>query len=400
MKSASPKSKLLKQPRIIDVLEGSETGPTLIFVGGIHGNEPAGVQALREVFKEVHYVNGLLKGKAFAIAGNISALQKGLRYIDQDLNRMWTKESVEQHLENNSELPPTQEAIEMKELYDTLQHILKTEVGPFYFFDLHTTSSKTIPFLTVNDNLLNRRFTKQYPAPIILGIEEYLEGPLLSYINELGYVAFGFEGGQHDDPKAIENHKAFIYCSLEFCGMLHHQHSLVETNCQILDNCCHEISGMFEIFQHYKLRESDQFIMQPGYQNFSSVTKHEVLASHNGKPVTIALNAKIFMPLYQQQGTDGFFLIKPIPNFFLKLSAILRKWKIHHLLPILPGVRWASAKKDALLVNRKLARFFARDFFHLLGYRSKTMKNNHLVVRNRESVAKTKLYKKEAWFHA
>ena len=35
------------------------------------------------------------------------------------------------------------------------------------------------------------------------GIEEYLNGPLLSYINELGYVAFGFEGGQHDDISAI-----------------------------------------------------------------------------------------------------------------------------------------------------------------------------------------------------
>ena len=39
--------------------------------------------------------------------------------------------------------------------------------------------------------------------PIVLGIEEYLQGPLLSYINTLGYVSLGFESGQHDNKQAI-----------------------------------------------------------------------------------------------------------------------------------------------------------------------------------------------------
>ena len=54
--------------------------------------------------------------------------------------------------------------------------------------------------------------------PIVLGIEEFLNGPLLSYINEMGYVAFGFEGGQHDSPLAYKNHKSFIYLSLLYAG--------------------------------------------------------------------------------------------------------------------------------------------------------------------------------------
>jgi hypothetical protein len=69
-------------------------------------------------------------------------------------------------------------------IQETINLILEEESGPFYFFDLHTTSSDTIPFITVNDSLLNREFTSMYPLPSILGIEEYLEGPLLSYINE------------------------------------------------------------------------------------------------------------------------------------------------------------------------------------------------------------------------
>lgn len=47
----------------------------------------------------------------------------------------------------------------------------------------------------VNDSFLNCIYIKNYLLFIVLGIEEYLEGFLLNYINELGYVVFGFEGG-------------------------------------------------------------------------------------------------------------------------------------------------------------------------------------------------------------
>jgi len=53
-----------------------------------------------------------------------------------------------------------------------------------------------------------------------LGIEEFLEGPLLSYINELGYLAIGFEAGQNDRLASFENHKAFIYLSMLHSGFI------------------------------------------------------------------------------------------------------------------------------------------------------------------------------------
>ena len=68
--------------------------------------------------------------------------------------------------------------------------------------------------------MLNRKFTRQYPLASILGIEEHLDGPVLSYLNELGYVSFGFEGGQHDSINAIENHTIFILLTMVFSGIL------------------------------------------------------------------------------------------------------------------------------------------------------------------------------------
>ena len=39
--------------RVLGRIRGASEGPTLIFVAGLHGNEPAGVQALQRVFPEL-----------------------------------------------------------------------------------------------------------------------------------------------------------------------------------------------------------------------------------------------------------------------------------------------------------------------------------------------------------
>ena len=205
--------------RIIGHIRGEQPGPTLIFLGGMHGNESSGVFALRKVIDDLEERNISISGSIYAISGNLQALAKGKRFQNQDLNRMWTKENIEL-LANGDFKIDNNDCAELKELYQLIQGILKKASGPFYFMDLHTTSSETIPFVLVNDTMVNRKFTEQYPVPMILGIEEYLDGPLLSYINELGYVAFGYEAGQHDDLSSIENHIAFIYLSLKFSGSL------------------------------------------------------------------------------------------------------------------------------------------------------------------------------------
>ena len=103
------------------------------------------------------------------------------------------------------------------------------------------------------------------------------------------------------------------------------------------------------------------------------------------------------MPLYQDKGYEGFYFIRSIPYFFLWLSKYLRKLRVDDFLALLPGVKWASAKKDALYVDKRIARFFAKSFFHLLGYRTREMDRTHLVLKNRERNSKAMDYQKAPW---
>ncbi len=382
--------------RVIGQIEGALPGPTLIFVGGIHGNEPSGVIALQNAIAEIQPLKKQLKGKVIALAGNIGALQQGLRYRDIDLNRQFTREKMKslqtKHTEESNEIE------EQRELFNTIEQILETETGPFYFFDLHTTSGETIPFLTVNDSLLNRKFTKQYPLPIVLGIEEYLEGPLLSYINELGYVAFGFEAGQHTSEKSLQNHFSFVMLSLVYTGCMVPKSIGFKKYYQQLSNAVHKNFIFYEIIYRHEVSIKMKFKMNPGFENFQRIRKKEVLAIQTGGVIKAPQSGRIFMPLYQGKGNDGFFIIQKIPILFLWISKWVRNIQLDRLLVLLPGVRWKTHMREELLVNRKVARFLAKDLFHLLGYRSKKWDHTHFVMKNRERTSRKKEYMKTRWY--
>lgn len=383
--------------RIIGRVDGKKPGPCLLFFGGIHGNEPAGVFALQQVVKELALKQKDLSGSFIAISGNLWALERSVRYHKADLNRLWSAHKIEA-LKKGGVIPKNEDEKQQLEIFELLQDLLNTETGPFYFFDLHTTSSETVPFITVNDSLLNRKFTSQYPVPLILGIEEYLDGPLLSYINELGYVSFGFEGGQHDELVSITNCKIFIYLSLVFSSALDQNAIEYDQYLSHWNSIMPNHPAFFEIYSRFKVDENELFVMKRGFSNFQSIDRNEKLATINGNTIHSKEKSIIFMPLYQNQGSDGYFLIRKIPHFFLWLSSVLRKYMIDRFFVLFPGVKWDSELRDRMVVDLRIARFISKELFHLFGYRSKQIDQHHLRIKNREYRSRKQDYCQEKWF--
>lgn len=384
----------ISKHRIIGKITGKEKGPTVVFFAGIHGNEKAGVYALQQVFEAIKDED--INGTIYGISGNIKALQLGKRFIDQDLNRVWYKEQLET-LKTKPKLNVEEQ--EQAELFKLIQDILTKESQPFYFIDLHTTSSKTLPFITINDAMINRKFSSLFPVPIVLGIEEYLKGPLLSYINQLGYVSLGFEAGQHDDDEAVQNSISFINLALIYTKNIDSKLAMnLPVYYRALQQKSNNLAEIFEVSYLYRIQNGDTFEMKPGFKSFQPVKKGDLLAKSQSKEITAKHSGRLFMPLYQKQGKEGYFLIKKIPVFYLKLSKILRRLKVDNLLVLFPGISWETKEKHTLLVNLKIARFMVKPFFHLLGYRSQEYGEYHLKLYNREYAAKTFIYKKEMWY--
>ncbi len=369
-----------------------KTGPVLVFFTGIHGNEPAGKKALDEVLQDLN--KDVLQGSIYVIQGNLEAIAENKRFLDRDLNRMWTSSRISNKM---YETCLYKEDEEQKEILEILHTIIEYHSSALYFIDLHTTSSRTLPFITINDSLINRRFAKLFPVPVILGIEEYLQGTLLSYINELGYVALGFESGQHSSRDAVKNAISFIKLAIHFSGIQKNRTGL-KIDYNLLLEAAAGNRKIYEVVYRYIISENEQFRMKDGYESFLPLQKGTLLATSNNKNIYLKKDAVLFMPLYQEKGEDGYYLVRKIAPFFLRLSSRFRNLNLDEILSLLPGVKWENSTKSTLIIDLRTARFLAKPIFHLLGYRSREYSENFMKVSSRDRVSKTDLYKDLPWY--
>jgi hypothetical protein len=123
----------------------------------------------------------------------------------------------------------------------------------------------------------------------------------------------------------------------------------------------------YEITYHHYVEDASRFKMEKGFLNFDHVNKGDLLAYDEGNPVYAPQSGIIFMPLYQSKGNDGFFILKGRSAFWLELSSKLRDSFINKYLQLLPGVK--NEDERVFTVNLKIARFFVKEVFHLMGYR-------------------------------
>jgi len=364
---------------------GDPAGPVVAFFGGIHGNEPSGVIALQNVFNHLEANQTQLRGQVIGLAGNLPALSEKKRFISKDLNRIWDRDFFRQ-FQTRADLANGQPAefLEQCELFEIIEPLLERDT-PVFFIDLHTTSSDSVPFIAINDQLNNRGFALQFPVPTVLGIEEYLQGPLLSYLNDFGHVALGFEAGQHDDPESVKIHTSFIYLAMLRAGVIREMDIPdLQEHRQRLEERGRSDRGIFEVIYRKSISPEDGFEMEPGYRNFETIQKGESLAQDQQGEIQADREGRIFMPLYQNSGEDGFFIVRKVPMWALRLSSLLRKINFEHVLAWLPGVSRDSSQPHELVVNKKVARFLAVDIFHLLGYRRKKDDGDVWIFSRRE----------------
>ncbi len=375
-------------PRLIGRYGGQTPGPLVIAIGGIHGNEPAGVVALERVLARLQQKAGGFTGELIALRGNTRALSAGRRYLHRDLNRMWLPERVAEVKSQPAPVTGTPEELEQRELLEALETALARRTREAVFLDLHTTSSFGAPFVLVSDTLRNRFLAQQLQVPLILGLEESVEGTTLNYINDLGHTALGFEAGQHDAPSSVEHHEAALWLTLAAVGCVTAADVPDLAACRAkLSGAAQSLPTVFEVRYRHALRPDDDFVMKSGFTNFYPVDKAQNVAQDRQGAVLTREGGYLFMPLYQKQGEDGFFLIRPIRPFWLRVSAWLRRKRCDRVLHWLPGVRKLPAPADGLHINTKIARWFVLEICHLLGYRKYAQTGEELIILRRRQTS-------------
>jgi len=381
-------------PRVIGDYQSDRHGPTLIVIGGIHGNEPAGIIAARRILDRLGQDRPEpFAGRIVALAGNLTALDhedRHLRYVDTDLNRIWAPDSVHQARQS----PESQRSTEQREMLELLD-VIETERagahGSVYVLDLHSVSSDSPPFVFVEDSLPARRLAMRFEIPIILGFEEELAGLLVDYCtNTLGLTSLLIEGGLHDDPQTADALEHAIRIALDAIGAWPIDRAYDGPSPRIALDRSSRGHGrlVYDVRYRYAIMH-EHFRIDPHLHAFDPVRREQtVIAIDGDRPVTAPIHGLLFLPNRQPRalpGDDGFFIVRRVGRLWLRLSATLRSMGlVHRLLPLLaPGVSRHPDHPHRLVIDPDLAAALKREVFHLLGYRILKQGADHSMSRRR-----------------
>lgn len=365
--------------RVLARIEGPTYGPVLACIGSMHGNEPAGRLAAARVAERIREEQVELRGVFLALIGNRRAVAVQKRYVDHDLNRIWLPERL-----NPPHGPRPTEAEEAAELLDALDGEVGSRTArEIFVLDLHTTSGASPAFAVVDDTLPNRDFALHYPVPIVLGLEEVLSGTLLSFLTERDWVTMGFESGQHDDPSSVDRAEAAIWIAMAGAGLIALDHPNVLASKALLEDASRELPNFVELRYRHAITPAERFTMLPGFVSFDAVEKGQLLGHDRDGEIRAQEDCRVLMPLYQAQGDDGFFLIRRVGRRWLELSKWLRRMSIDRIVHWLPGVRRHPHMAETWVVDRRVARWFAIELFHLLGFRHHGREGRLVVVTRR-----------------
>jgi hypothetical protein len=355
--------------------------PTLVVVSGLHGNEPAGVRAAQRVRETLARSATELQGELILLLGNVSALQDGRRYVERDLNRAWTAGQIDRLLHTGG---TGVEDREQRDLLAALESILSEARGEVFLLDLHTTSADGAAFSTVGDTLRNRELALALPVPLVLGLEELVEGTLHDYMGARGAITVAFESGQHGEPRAVDRAEAAIWIMLAATGVARRETLPAYGDAvELLSGDSEGLPRAVEMRYRHPVAPEDGFRMKAGYRNFQRVRRGEALAHDRGGAVPAPETARILMPLYQAQGNDGFFVVREFRPIWLWISAAARRMGLDRWVHWLPGIRRHPTEPDSLIVNRRVARWYALQILHLLGFRREVEVGRTLVVQRR-----------------
>ncbi|MDH5608821.1 MAG: succinylglutamate desuccinylase/aspartoacylase family protein [Cyclobacteriaceae bacterium] len=295
--------------RLLGKIEGEMPGPLVICVAALHGNEQVGLHAFRNVYSAIKNHQIKFSGKLVGLAGNLKAIESNRRYIDYDLNRVWDDQSIAALLD--PEKPPQAEDEEFLELRSMIEAESQGDYSLKVLADLHATSSDKGNFIVVPEGESGHPVIQSIRLPVVVDLDKYLRGTLLAHYYTRGFVSFAFEGGIIGTGDVYQLHTSGLWEILDKAGSIrHHDHEQEDHYARLLEEVSASLPTRVKAIYRHRIRVGDGFKMLPGFHNFQPVYKGQQLAlDHNGALVS-PHDGLVFMPLYQPEGEDGFFIVK------------------------------------------------------------------------------------------
>lgn len=298
--------------RLIGTHDGGENKVLLVLLGAMHGNELAGIHAIINILNTIEQEGIKIHGKIIGLKGNLQAIEVKKRFQAYDLNRAWTNDQL---LAAECRQPKLPEDMELLELHNILTELAKENYEKKMLIDLHTTSADNGNFIVHPGDASNDPIVQSLKLPVVTNLDKYIQGTLLQYARHLGFqTSFAFEGGLIGSPKSVELHTFGLWQILTSSDMMDETHDLARhIHYEELIGSLHShLPKNVRVLHRHEVKREDYFHMKPGFENFQRIERGQLLAEDKSGLIYAPVDGFIFMPLYQNTGNDGFFIVEEI----------------------------------------------------------------------------------------
>jgi succinylglutamate desuccinylase len=298
------------EEHVIGDIDGDRKGPVVIAIAGIHGNEGTGVHAIERFIETIRPLKHLIKGRFLGLKGNLPALEQNVRFMEEDMNRLWVTSVLDKIRRTPYSELKTTDRRQVKELLQILDPIIFGEEKVIYA-DLHTFSGLGGMFSITPDDEDHIQLLTQLKVPLIFGIEHTLIGTSMEYVEDAGHIGFAFETGSHGTKEAEDNAYAGLMILMVITGLI--RAANLPDFGVYYDYLSRKVEGLPDkvdfVYKHI-IEEGDDFVMNGGFHNFDMIKKGDWLAVDRHGRVEAQSDGYLLMPLYQKQGNDGFFIVR------------------------------------------------------------------------------------------
>lgn len=246
---------------------GAEDGPVVAIFAGMHGDELAGVLALKKLLPNLT----VTKGRAYIAFANPPAIQMGVRMINKNLNRCF-------FAGNQGAMPEDKRARELMAVLDTCDALLDLHM----FYD-----DNGVPFAICEDNAVD--LVSKFDLDIISTNWSHTEpGAADGYMYMNGKIGICVECGPISKAADYTGFATqTIYQFLRHFGMTDKPITFSTKPKRI-------IKAEKTIY-----KTSERFVLKGGLGNFDALQPGQVIATESGKQYVAKARECVIFPHYK-----------------------------------------------------------------------------------------------------
>jgi succinylglutamate desuccinylase len=269
----------MEKEKIFEIL-GKEKGPTSIILAGTHGDEVCGVQ----IFEKILPLLKIEKGRVLFGFGNPLAIEKGERFVEANLNRMFKEKSLLSEKEKSSY--EYRRAQFLKKYLDQADALL----------DVHASFvAESEAFIICERHSL--KIANYLPFDTVLsGLDELQPGGTDYYMNKIGGFGICVECGFLGDPFSAQRAEKSIFSFLIARGHIG----------GVLDPCAKS-----RILKAYKLyfTKTNKFRLAKPFKDFETIAAGRVIGADGEEEIRAQKDSIILFARDRNQSNDEAFLL-------------------------------------------------------------------------------------------